>query len=75
MCNGANLSYNKNVFFEAGYAKGIGKEIIFLLEKNKPAEFFDVNHVRRIEYSYDNPEEFRKLLQATIINVRNKQIQ
>lgn len=42
---------NKNVFFEVGFAKGINKDIIFLLEQNKPAEFFEVNHVRRIEYS------------------------
>jgi hypothetical protein len=31
---------NKNVFFEIGYAKGINKDIVFLLEENKPADFF-----------------------------------
>ncbi|MGF7078916.1 hypothetical protein [Mucilaginibacter sp. UYCu711] len=62
---------NKNVFFEIGYAKGIGKDIIFLLEQNKPADFFDVNHIRRIEYSYERPQEFEKLLDATLMSVRN----
>lgn len=65
---------NKNVFFEIGYAKGIKKDIIFLLEQNKPAEFFDVNHVRRIEYSYERPEEFQLLLSATLISVRNNRL-
>lgn len=61
---------NKNVFFEIGYAKGIRKNILFLLEQNKPAEFFDVNHIRRIEYSYERPTEFQKLLHDTLISIR-----
>ena len=62
---------NKNVFFEAGYAKSLGKSILFMLEQNKPAEFFDVNHIRRIEYSYEKESEFRLLLKDTLISVRN----
>jgi hypothetical protein len=62
---------NKNVFFEIGYAKGIGKDIIFLLEKNKPAKFFDVNHIRRIEYGFDDLLGFQKLLHGTLVSVRN----
>ena len=62
---------NKNVFFELGYAKGINKSIIFLLEQNKPAEFFDVNHIRRIEYSYQQEVQFQNLLKDTLISVRN----
>jgi hypothetical protein len=65
---------NKNVFFEIGYAKGIRKDVIFLLEQNKPAEFFDVNHVRRIEYSYEREEEFQLILRETLISVRNNRI-
>ena len=65
---------NKNVFFEIGFAKGINKDIIFLLEQNKPAEFFDVNHIRRIEYSYEREEDFQKLLHDTLISVRNTRL-
>ena len=62
---------NKNVFFEIGYAKALNKNVIFLLEQNKPAEFFDVNHIRRIEYSYEKESEFQSLLRDTLISVRN----
>jgi len=62
---------NKNVFFEIGYAKAINKDIIFLLEHNKPADFFDVNHIRRIEYSHERLDEFQKLLRETLISIRN----
>ena len=62
---------NKNVFFEIGYAKALNKDIIFLLEQNRPADFFDVNHIRRIEYSLQRPAEFQNLLHDTLISVRN----
>ena len=62
---------NKNVFFEIGYAKALNKDIIFLLEQNKPHEFFDVSHIRRIEYHYEQPEQFRKHLLGTIESIRN----
>ncbi len=62
---------NKNVFFEIGYAKALNKDIIFLLEHDKPPSFFDVNHIRRIEYSYRKQKDFQELLRATIINIRS----
>lgn len=65
---------NKNVFFEIGYAKGVGKDIVFLLEQNKPSDFFDVNHVRRIEYSYDREQEFQKLIKDTLLSIRNNRL-
>lgn len=61
---------NKNVFFEVGYAKALKKDIVFLLEQNKPHQFFDVNHIRRIEYSYERPSEFQQLLLDTLITIR-----
>lgn len=66
---------NKNVFFETGYAKGINKDIIFLLEQNKPPNFFDVNHIRRIEYRYEKPNEFREVLRATLVSVRSSRLE
>ena len=65
---------NKNVFFEIGFAKGINKDIIFLLEQNKPVDFFDVNHIRRIEYNYGRLDDFQKLIKDTIISIRNTRI-
>lgn len=62
---------NKNVFFEIGFAKGINKDIIFLLEYNQPALFFDVNHIRRIEYNTQRPADFQKLLRETVISIRS----
>ncbi len=63
---------NKNVFFEIGYAKALSKDIIFLLEQQLSSDFFDVNHIRRIEYGYEQPTEFRELLRATLLNIRSK---
>jgi len=65
---------NKNVFFEIGYAKALNKDLIFLLQQDKPAEFFDVNHIRRIEYSYERESEFQILLRDTLISVRNTRV-
>jgi hypothetical protein len=62
---------NKNVFFEIGFAKGINKDIVFLLEQNRPADFFDVNHIRRIEYNLERPDHFQKLLRDTLESIRN----
>ena len=52
-------------------SKRIKKDILFILEQNKPAEFFDVNHIRRIEYNYERGDEFKKLLRDTLITIRN----
>lgn len=65
---------NKNVFFEIGYAKGINKDVIFLLEQNKPDNFFDNNHIRRIEYSYQQPDKFQNSLRETLVSVRNTKL-
>lgn len=67
-------SCNKNVFFEIGYAAGINKDMIFLLEQNKPADFFDINHKRRIEYSFEREDEFKKLLHDTLVSLRNNRL-
>ena len=67
------ISYcNKNVFFEIGYAKALGKELIFLLQRGFDHEFFDVAHIRRIDYDLDNPVEMQSKLADTIKNIRGK---
>lgn len=68
---------NKNVFYEIGYSKGIGKEIIFISQRKfgKDLNFFDVSHIRRIEYDLENPEELQSLLVDTIKTIREKKNQ
>ena len=59
-------------FFEIGYAKGINKEMIFLARKNCELKFFDVNHIRRIEYEINRPLEMQERLVDTINNIRKR---
>lgn len=63
---------NKNVFFEIGYAKAMKKELIFLLQRGKEHNFFDVAHIRRIDYDLDNPIELQAKLTDTIEHIRGK---
>lgn len=63
---------NKNVFFEIGYAKALGKELIFILRRGVEHNFFDVAHIRRIDYDLDNPLELQTKLNDTIENIRGK---
>lgn len=63
---------NKNVFFELGYAFALNKKIIYLLEKDIPHQFFDISHIRRIEYSLSDITTFQQLLKETIKTMRGK---
>lgn len=63
---------NKSVFYELGYAAAKQKNIITILQSGKESSFFDRSHIRWIEYSFDNPEAFKKKLIDTIKNIRNK---
>jgi len=63
---------NKNVFYEIGYAKAIGKELIFLLQKGEEHNFFDTAHIRRIEYSLDDIISFQLQLKGTIESIRSR---
>jgi hypothetical protein len=63
---------NKNVFYEIGYAKGINKQLIFIAEKNIELSFFDVNHIRRIDYEMNQPIPFQERLKDSIKTIRNQ---
>lgn len=63
---------NKNAFFEIGYAKAKNKELIFLLQRGIEHKFFDVAHIRRIEYDLDNPDELKAKLLDTIETIRKR---
>jgi len=64
---------NKNVFYEIGYAKGINKQLIFIAQRGvKDLKFFDVAHIRRIDYDLENPVELQEKLRDTIRSLREK---
>ncbi len=55
------------VYFEAGFAKGLGKEVIFTCKKNwfdDPGVHFDTEHMNLI--LWEDPEDLREKLQYRI---------
>jgi len=68
----ADLSHaNNGAYWEAGYADGLGKPVIYICEKSKWAEnrtHFDTNHCTTIIYEKENSDEFTMQLIATIKN-------
>lgn len=69
----AELSHHNNgAYYEAGYALGLGKEVIHICDKKelKNRLHFDVAQVNTITYdSIDEiPEKLRKRIDATIVN-------
>lgn len=69
----AELSHHNNgAYYEAGYALGLGKEVIHICEEEAMKEkvHFDVKQVNTITYKTDNLEELKekliKRIQATI---------
>ena len=66
----AELSHdNLGAYWEAGYAEGLGKPVIYICEQEKFDEkstHFDTNHCTTVLWSKDNEEEFKKELIATI---------
>ncbi len=66
----ADLTHdNFGAYWEAGYAEGLGKPVIYICEQKKFDEkstHFDTNHCTTIPWSRDNDEDFRQELIATI---------
>lgn len=66
----ADLTHDNNgAYWEAGYAEGLGKPVIYICEKikfNKDAPHFDVNHCTTVMWSADNPDEFCTELVAVL---------
>ena len=68
----ADLTHNNNgAYWEAGYAEGLGKPVIYICEKekfDKEGTHFDTNHCTTIFWSKsrDNDEDFRQELTATL---------
>ena len=66
----ADLTHdNYGAYWEAGYAEGLGKPVIYICEKKKfesKTTHFDTNHCTTVLWSMDNVEGFKKELIATI---------
>lgn len=60
---------NNGAYWEAGYAEGLGKPVIYICEKDKFDEtktHFDTNHCTTVPWSRDDEENFRRDLVATL---------
>jgi len=66
----ADLTHkNPGAYWEAGYAEGLGKPVIYTCEQKKFKKFkthFDTNHHLTILWDEKNPDEAAKQLKATI---------
>jgi hypothetical protein len=66
----ADLSHdNPGAYWEAGYAEGLGKPVIYTCEENKFAEHkthFDTNHHLTVIWNLNNPVQAGENLKATI---------
>ena len=66
----ADLTHdNPGVYWEAGYAEGLGKPVIYICERGKFEDkktHFDTNHCTTVPWSRDDDEGFRKELTATL---------
>lgn len=60
---------NAGAYWEAGYAEGLGKPVLYLCEQKKFDEkktHFDTNHCTTVLWDTDRPEKFRDELIATL---------
>ena len=66
----ADLTHdNLGAYWEAGYAEGLGKPVIYICERTKFEEastHFDTNHCTTVPWSSDDPDGFRRELIATL---------
>ena len=60
---------NHGAYWEAGYAEGLGKPVIYICEKkkfDKKGTHFDTNHCTTVPWSRDDDDGFRQELTATL---------
>ena len=60
---------NSGAYWEAGYAEGLGKPVLYICEKTKFDEkktHFDTNHCTTVPWSRDDDEGFKQALIATL---------
>jgi hypothetical protein len=60
---------NRGAYWEAGYAEGLGKPVLYICEKSKfegNSTHFDTNHCTTVQWDVDNIPEFIANLTATL---------
>jgi hypothetical protein len=60
---------NAGAYWEAGYAEGLGKQVVYLCEKSKfekEKSHFDTNHCTTVPWDIENVELFKSELIATL---------
>jgi nucleoside 2-deoxyribosyltransferase len=60
---------NSGAYWEAGYAEGLGKPVLYICERTKFVEaktHFDTNHLTTVLWEADKPAEFIEQLVATL---------
>lgn len=60
---------NSGAYWEAGYAEGLGKPVLYICEKTKfeaARTHFDTNHCTTVLWSRDDDESFKQELVATL---------
>ncbi|MDA1101936.1 MAG: hypothetical protein O2967_23525 [Proteobacteria bacterium] len=68
----ADLTHaNNGAYWEAGYAEGLGKPVIYTCEKSvfddkDKGTHFDANHHQTVVWTYDDPDNAAEELKATI---------
>lgn len=66
----ADLTHdNSGAYWEAGYAEGLGKPVIYVCEAGKFEDaktHFDTNHCTTVVWNADEPDGFQKELVATL---------
>lgn len=69
-----DLSYNNNgVYYEAGYAHALNKEVIFICQKNHfPFLHFDIRHYNVLLYKKNEMRKFEKQLSDRIKEILTK---
>jgi hypothetical protein len=66
----ADLTHdNSGAYWEAGYAEGLGKPVIYICERakfEKARTHFDTNHSTTVPWEVDRPGQFKSELVATL---------
>lgn len=67
---------NPNVWYEIGYAHGLGKECILITQEPSEEVPFDLRHLEHIKYSTSQKglPELRRALTETIKRVRSRNL-
>jgi len=62
---------NRGVYYEAGFARGVGKEVVYLVHESKAhTVHFDLSGVNHVRWS--NEDELRKKLENRILGTMGR---